>query len=299
MILGVESDREMLQRPCQTAFQSALPLGSHGNCSSYADVCKFRGRQNVIVTKRRKSRLFGESHLFATASASNGIGSEKVSDDVPNDVPDDTEADVSSDAGSTGDKPKDVRERLLKVINRMVNDQRQTKEIEELIIKLESFKLTPITPAFTELGLAGRWNLIFSSTRTKSKRNIRIRKIGQSFDTENKKVLNEALWSFPSKSGSEEIFANLTVLNSYKFVGPGRMEVSLEDHKVEIVPREDKKPQDMPDDLKALITDMQLSLPVEFFDPSGLVDVSFLDPSFRLARFVGKRAAGVRNVFTR
>lgn len=93
--------------------------------------------------------------------------------------------------------------------------------------------------------------------------------------------------------------AYLWVISAYQFHSAGRLRVQLREHKVKILQRQDGEKNKMPGDLQALITKLQLALPIEFFDPSGLLDVTYIEPDFRLARFMGKRLAGVRNVFVR
>lgn len=195
--------------------------------------------------------------------------------------------------------PGIAKEKLVRIITELINDDAQIQEVERLILQLEGLGMTPITEGFTEIGLAGNWKLLFSSTRTRPKSRIRIRKIGQTIDPEEKKLINKANWSFTAKDGIHLINANLSVNCSYKFVGPGRFDVAVEGHKVTILGSDDGEKYDLPEDLKALIGELQLALPIDFFDPSGLVDVSYMEPNFRLARFVGKRIAGVRNIFVR
>lgn len=189
--------------------------------------------------------------------------------------------------------------RLLKILNALINLDSQHGKVEQLILQLESINAKPITDTFTELALSGKWRLVFSSMRTQTDGNIRIRQIGQIFDTEKKTLTNQVLWSFPSADGNQEISAYLWVICEYKFVGAGRLEVSIMEHKVKILQGKDGAKSNLPEDMEALIMTLRRALPIDFFDPSGLLDVSYIEPNFRLARFVGKRLAGVRNVFVR
>lgn len=191
-----------------------------------------------------------------------------------------------------------VQQRLLRILPSYINNESQTVKVEQLILQLESLKATPITDIFTELGLSGTWSLLFSSTRAMTSGRIRLREIGQRFDVENKLLVNTVLWSFPTPDGDDQVNAVLDVQCSYKFVGPGRLEVEVQEHKIRLLERADGKQNKVPD-LNVLVVELQRALPIEFFDPSGLIDVSYMTPDFRLARFVGKRLAGVRNIFTR
>ena len=201
--------------------------------------------------------------------------------------------------GVTPTNPEEAKQKLLDVLAKLTNDEIQIGEVERQILNLESLNITPITDSFTEMGLEGSWDLLFSSTKVRSRSSIIIRKIGQIFDTENKKMINQTIWTFPSKNGNDQIEAKLSVECTYKFVGPGRLKISVDNHQVRILERSDGKKNDLPDDLQRLILDLQLSLPVEFFNPNGLMDISYMEPSFRLSRFLGKRVAGVRDVFIR
>lgn len=192
-----------------------------------------------------------------------------------------------------------MKDELIETLRIMTNDPAQVKKVEQSIITLESLKATPITPEFTEMALAGQWDLKFSSMRLRFNDKVRIREIVQRFNIEKKEMINDVLWSFPSKSGIEFVEATLAVHCSYVFTGPGRMEIDVKAHNVNICNREDGRRNDVPDDLQAVVNDLRLALPIEFFDPSGLSDISYIEPEFRIARFLGKRLAGVRNVFVR
>lgn len=191
------------------------------------------------------------------------------------------------------------KHRLLQILATLINLDSQRGQVEALILQLEALNAIPLTPAFTEMALSGHWRLLFSSMRTRTDGAIRIRQIGQIFDTQHKTLTNQVLWSFPSVDGSQQIMAYLWVISAYQFHGAGRLRVQLREHKVKILQRQDGEKNKMPGDLQALITKLQLALPIEFFDPSGLLDVTYIEPDFRLARFMGKRLAGVRNVFVR
>lgn len=194
--------------------------------------------------------------------------------------------------------PADVKQNLIETLDVLINNDSQLRRVERSILRLESLKVTPITPEFTEMALAGEWRLRFSSLRTRSNKTVRIRRITQRFEVQNKRLVNEVTWSFLAKNNKDYVNAVLSVVCPYVFVGPGRLDVSLEKHNISITDREDGRPNELPD-LQSVITDLRLALPIEHFDPSGLLDISYIEPDFRISRFLGKRLAGVRNVFTR
>lgn len=192
----------------------------------------------------------------------------------------------------------EIKDQLIQTLEVMINDSSQVDKVEKSIIQLESKKMTPVTKEFTELALAGTWNLLFSSLRPLVSDKIRIREITQRVDPETKQLTNGVVWSFPSKSNKMYIDAVLAVECSYEFVGPGRLDVKLQKHTIKIVDPKSVK-DEMPDDMQAVVNQLRRALPIEHFDPSGLSDVSYIEPTFRICRFLGKRLAGVRNVFTR
>lgn len=218
-------------------------------------------------------------------------------------------SDHSGKKGSSGSHPgsehprkrdaETAKVRLLKVLSSLINLDSQHGKVEQLILELESLNAKPVTDTFTEMALAGEWKLVFSSMRTKTDGSIRIRKIGQKIDPEKKKLINEVLWSFPSVDDTGNIDAYLWAECDYKFVAPGRLQVGTPSHSVKIVETEDGKKQTLPDDMQKVISTLRRALPIDFFEPQGLLDVSYIEPNFRLGRFVGKRLAGVRNVFVR
>lgn len=195
--------------------------------------------------------------------------------------------------------PKKLKDRLLKILSSLINLDSQHAKVEQLILQLESLNAMPITDSFTEMALNGKWKLIFSSMKTRTDGDIRIRKIGQNIDPEKKKLTNEVVWTFSSADDTRTINAILWVECNYKFVGSGRLEVSAPSHKIKILESEDGKKQTLPGDMQGVIRNLRAALPMDFFDPKGYLDVSYVEPNFRIGRFMGKRLAGVRNVFVR
>lgn len=196
------------------------------------------------------------------------------------------------------DNPAQARDRLLSMLTTFISAETTPSEIEQIILQLESFHNTPATEAFTELALSGHWVLLFTSSRTGTDGMIRIREIGQTFDIEKKTMTNKVVWNYTSADGVYNMFANLAVNCSYQFVAPGRMEVSILEHKVTVEEGEGIE-NNVPKDLQSVVLQLQRALPFEFFDPSGLIDVSYIEPDFRIMRFMGERVVGVRHVFVR
>ena len=162
----------------------------------------------------------------------------------------------------------------------------------------------PATAQFTELGLHGApWKFVFSSMRTVPQGSVRLRHLEQRIGRTPNNIgylVNRVLWSFESaENDGATIHAELLVRCTFTFVGAVRMEVKLQAHEVRFLERKDGKKINIPSNMDTLVVELQRALPMEFFDPSGLIEVTFLEPQFRIVRFLGKRIAGVRNVFTR
>lgn len=187
--------------------------------------------------------------------------------------------------------------RLLRILPSFINLETQSSKVGELIMELERDAAPPATPEFTSMFLEGDWRLLFSSSRpTQLSGEIRVRRIVQSIRTvPDKTLINTVDWTWTKPGTDVGVEAVLRVICSYEFAGATRINVSLEDHQVRIPPQGAGPIQ--PEELQALVIDLQRSIPIELFDPSGLQDVSVIQPDFRIARFLGKRIAGVRNVF--
>lgn len=192
---------------------------------------------------------------------------------------------------------RSAKQRLLRILPSFINLQSQSDKVLQLIQQLEKEAPLPATSAFTQLAVQGEWRLLFSSARTvPSRGQIRVRGITQTIAiTPDPVLINTVKWSLNTRQ--HVVNAVLRVLCSYQFVGPARMMVKLEDHQIRFVDNQDGVKSMTREALKDLVTDLQRTLPIELFDPSGLIDVTCVQPDFRIARFVGKRLAGVRNVF--
>ena len=196
---------------------------------------------------------------------------------------------------------------LLRMLPYVINLSSQRARLETLIRSMESSPgARPLTEGFASLGLSGRWLLLFSSTTLGSpvSAGLRIRRIGQRIDPTRKMLINFAEWSLIGRPDPCE--AVLFVKCTYEFVSASRINVELKEHEIrarEDVYRGENKAQQrksvFPKDVNTMVQELQRSLPKEFFDPSGYIDISYLDTDFRLARYVGKKFAGVRNVYVR
>lgn len=91
--------------------------------------------------------------------------------------------------------------------------------------------------------------------------------------------------------------ATLRVQCTYEFVGAARMKISLQRHAVNVDARNEAAKNIPPEAFNSMVHAVQKALPAEIFDPSGLVDYTFVAPDCFITRLMGKSRASVRNVF--
>lgn len=257
----------------------------------------FYGRIGIGSIEPRQKPGIGISHrciapqLMTFNSTSNGKDQYQNAEDVGRPQPDPL---LNKQMSAS-----DERQKLVELLSTFVNSDIQVEPIEKAVLKLESFKMMPATPEFTELALAGEWRLIFSSLGKISRTPYKLDRTVQRFEPQLKRMTNQVDWEFPAKNEVDTVSAQMLINCEYTLVGPSRLNIKLLDHKVKILPREDGSSVELPDNMQAVIDDMRRSIPIEFFDPSGLCDVSYIEPEYRVARFLGRRIAGVREVFIR
>lgn len=244
-------------------------------------------RQKAVY---RTSRRRPTSHMM-TSNNSNGKDN-RTTDDAAGPQKDESSNDTGASASAE-------RRNLDQLLSRFVYSDIQVGPIEKSILKLESFRMTPATPEFAELALAGEWRLTFSSLGKISKVPYKLDRTVQRFVPESKRMTNQIDWDFAAKNGVDMVSAQMTVNCEYTFISPSRLNIKLLEHKVNILPRKNGSSVELPSDMQAVIDGMRQTIPIEFFDPSGLCDISYIEPEYRITRFLGKRVAGIREVFIR
>jgi hypothetical protein len=184
----------------------------------------------------------------------------------------------------------------------MKNSQERADSIRALILDLERMpNARPGTAEFCAFALSGDWEMLFSSSPSRSSAKICIRRMIQSFDVLEKTIKNTCHWMLVSDGSGEEVDAVIEVSGTYCFKNGGPLfEVQVVSHEIRLLEGKSGRTNCVfPDDLQAVVMDLQRSLPVEFFDPSGTFEITHLDPNFRISCMVGERLFGVRNVFRR
>lgn len=180
-----------------------------------------------------------------------------------------------------------------------------TDRVQQLLLALEASPTArPATSAFAEFAIAGSWDVICSTSRTVSDGTIRIRRLVQTIDPSEKTIVNRCFWTYVSPDGDPDVDAILEISNRYSFADESsRLLVELVGHQLQIQSSDDsgKSSEEgkLPQDMKALITALQRSIPLEFFDPSGPVDISYVDPGLRIMCTTGERFFGLRSIFVR
>ncbi len=166
----------------------------------------------------------------------------------------------------------------------------------ESIIKILESKFKPIlTTQFLNFALSGEWNLLYSNITTKNdysnlEFNITQKLIPTSFDSINGSIVNKIAWRL--KSSSDILgTGDLIVKSDYTITPKGNLEVILNEHIL--------LPVIVPDDLEALVSLIQRSVPFEIFDPDDTTFYNtYISPELRITRVVGSKWSKV-NVFVK
>lgn len=185
------------------------------------------------------------------------------------------------------------------------SEQEQSR-IRELLRQLESTpSARPETAVFSEFALAGKWQLLFSSSPSKASPDVKVQAVYQTFDAENKKMTSSCAWTFIAATEEDNVDAILSIESSYSFPNESALvKFEVLSHQLSVVPRlnsaGEKLTAKLPEDLQALVERLQGNIPIEIWDPSGLVDpATFMNPDFRVSCFLDDRIRGVRSVFKR
>jgi hypothetical protein len=182
----------------------------------------------------------------------------------------------------------------------------QLESIRRLLLELESMpSARPGTPLFTEFAMAGEWEPIFSTSPFSAGGNVHVRRLFQRVDSESKEITNSCHWTYrPGDDNGDDgagVDAIIDIVSSYAFTNDSALvNITVKSHLMRVVDRVDgKKSGSLPADLQSVIEELQRSLPIEFWDPSGGLDpTTFVDPWFRISCQIG-RLQGIRTVYRR
>lgn len=166
----------------------------------------------------------------------------------------------------------------------------------ESIIKILESKFSPIlTTQFLIFALGGEWNLLYSNAITKNEYNnlefnITQKVIPTKFDSINGSLVNKIAWRLKCSTDIIDT-GDLIVKSNYTVTPNGKLEVTLDEHIL--------LPLIVPDDVEALVSLIQRSVPIEIFDPDGTTFYdTYLSPELRITRIIGSTWSKV-NVFVK
>lgn len=190
--------------------------------------------------------------------------------------------------------------RLLRLLPALINNARQADKVRSLLAKAiaEGASTLCASSDVNELALRGTWRLFFSSSPPirGGRGSVRVRSMYQQIGP-NRALINAIQCVWFGAPHRVPLLATMHVLCTYQFVAPNRIVVKLKEHTLRFDPRADGLDGKLPVDLAPMLGDLRAAVPVDFFDPSGLVEITTLDTEFRSMRYLGKRIAGVQNVF--
>jgi hypothetical protein len=195
----------------------------------------------------------------------------------------------------------DLKSELWQALS-IVDRQARAESIKRIILELEGMpNARPGTAEFAEFGLSGNWELIFSSSPSSSSSRIRVRRLVQRFDVTEKTFTNTCSWTYVGDGTIPKVEAVIEIGGKYCFRSESALfDLEVQSHQIRVIDGQNGQENGaLPEDLQSIVVDLQRSLPMEFFDPSGTVEITHLDPTFRISCMVGKRLYGVRNVFQR
>lgn len=216
-----------------------------------------------------------------------------------------SQAGTASPAKGTGEVAAGTPQReLLDIVCRSDGVNRRARVLE-LIRELEAIpNARPETALFAEFALAasgGRWEMNFSTSPVTLDELIRVRKLIQTIDAEEKTLTNSCFWTLVGDDGAD-IECVLDIRCKYSFSDDSPLiEVVVDSHQLQVLPQSDgKESPKLPSDLQSLIQRLQGSLPLEIWDPSGGQDpATFMDPDCRIACMLTEKLQGVRTVYKR
>lgn len=190
-----------------------------------------------------------------------------------------------------------ARVELLRLLPALINDPKQAARVHELLSAARREASLPRVAALAELALTGRWRLLFSSAPPLrgGRGSVRVRALIQTVT--GRRLINTIACVWSGAPAGVPLAATMQVLCEYEFVGARRIRVVLKKHTLQFDKRADGLHRELPKDLAPMLGDLRCAVPVDFFDPSGLAEIVVMDDDFRVVRYLGKRLAGVQNVF--
>ncbi|EME26738.1 hypothetical protein Gasu2_13940 [Galdieria sulphuraria] len=192
-----------------------------------------------------------------------------------------------------------IKRHLRKMLTYLINMSPQRRRIFALIRGLEGRYSPPSSVESLVQQLQGDWKLVFSSTTLGiPSRELVVLSVTQTLGVGKLRengcfeiiMVNKCRWNYVQQGahGLLEIFCVLT------FLGRCRFMCRVSDYRMET------HDQVKATEARSIVAYLQRNLPREFFDPNNcMLQVSFVDNELRIVKWLGKRFAGVRNIFYR
>ncbi|GJQ15760.1 hypothetical protein GpartN1_g7551.t1 [Galdieria partita] len=195
------------------------------------------------------------------------------------------------------DEITQIKRNLRKMLTHFINMSPQRRRIFALIRGLEGRYSPPSSVESLVQQLEGSWKLIFSSTTLGiPSRELVVLKVTQTLGVGKMRdngcfevdMVNRCRWNYVQQGayGNLEIFCMLT------FLGRCRFMCRVLEYRVEAHDQVKTK------EVRSIVGYLQRNLPREFFDPNNcMLQISFVDDELRIVKWLGKKFAGVRNIF--
>eukprot|EP00871_Galdieria_phlegrea_P002692 jgi/Galph1/3423/GphlegSOOS_G2076.1 len=190
-----------------------------------------------------------------------------------------------------------IKSQLVRILPFFINLPVQRRKIHSLIQALEAQYTPPSDWDKLVASLEGNWTLGFSSTTLGvPSGSLMVNKVMQEITRRNDSkdglkelnMLNICHWKYREMDcfGRFEIYCRLTLLSRNRMICQVLEYTLIPEGQVKL-----KEPQ-------ALVRQLQRSLPREFFDPrDALVETTYVDEDMKIVKWMGKKFAGVRNIF--
>jgi len=192
-----------------------------------------------------------------------------------------------------------IKRHLRKMLSYFINLSPQRRRIFALIRNLEQRYSSLTSWGQLTQQLEGNWKLVFSSTTLGvPSTDLVVSKLTQTLGKGQLRengcyeidMVNTCEWNYVQLGtrGELEIFCMLT------FLGRCRFMCRVLDYRMET--HDQVKAQQA----RFIVGYLQRNLPREFFDPNNcMLQISFVDDELRIVKWLGKKFAGVRNIFYR
>jgi len=209
-----------------------------------------------------------------------------------------TNSESSSQQGTRStsilDRTKQVKEDLLELFPIQSLDDKI--KADSLIEALENSYFPIHTLDFFNLGIQGKWQLVYSTVPIRSPASeLDIPQLTQEIipNGQNGTLVNSFTWEETEMESNELISqGNFSISAEYTVTPRSHLDISVKKHLM--------LPEKMPEDPELTINRFQSTIPPEFMNPDDcLVETKYCDVDMRIVQFMGENLSGIKNVFLR